>query len=78
MTLFSSVETKTLKLIIFLFSCLFTRAVHLEVTELLFTAHRLATIRHFVTERGLPGHLVSYNGSIFNVIVSKDATATGA
>ncbi|XP_075264654.1 uncharacterized protein LOC142356738, partial [Convolutriloba macropyga] len=48
-----------------LFTCLVTRAVHLEVCHVLSTDSLLMTIRRFVSRRGYPDLIVSDNGKNF-------------
>ena len=48
-----------------LFTCLVTRAVHLEVCHDLSTDSLLMTIRRFVSRRGYPDLIVSDNGKNF-------------
>ena len=47
------------------FTCLSTRAVHLELTENLTTNHCITAIRRFIARRGLPKLLISYNATYF-------------
>ncbi|XP_075259131.1 uncharacterized protein LOC142350984 [Convolutriloba macropyga] len=54
-----------------LFTCLVTRAVHLEVCHDLSTDCLLMTIRRFVSRRGYPGLLVSDNGK--NIVGANQA-----
>ena len=48
-----------------LFTCLVTRAVHLEVCQTLDTDSCLLAVRRFVSRRGYPELIISDNGSNF-------------
>ena len=50
-----------------IFTCLVTRAVHLEVCHSLDTDSCLLTIRRFVSKRGYPEIIISDNGTNFTV-----------
>ena len=50
---------------VYLFTCLVTRAVHLEVCQSLDTDSCLLAIRRFVSRRGYPELTISDNGSNF-------------
>ena len=55
----------TEKSYICLFTCLSTRAVHLESTENLTTNNCITAIRRFIARRGTPKLLISDNATYF-------------
>ena len=48
-----------------LFTCLTTRAVHIEVTQSLDTESCLAAVTRFIARRGYPNTIISDNGTNF-------------
>ncbi|XP_074659583.1 uncharacterized protein LOC141912256 [Tubulanus polymorphus] len=55
----------TIKVWVCLFTCLVTRAVHLEVADSMETDTFLLILRNFIGRRGQPSHIYSDNGSNF-------------
>ena len=55
----------TLKRWCCLFTCLTTRAVHIEVTQSLYTASCLAAVTRFIARRGYPSTIIIDNGTNF-------------
>ena len=64
----------TLKRWCCLFTCLTTRAVHIEVAQSLDTESCLAAVTRFIARRGYPNIIISDNGTNF-VGVAKDLKA---
>ena len=56
---------RTMKRWCCLFTCLITRAVHIEVTQSLDTESCLAAVTTFIARRGYPSTIISDNGTNF-------------
>ena len=56
---------RTLKRWCCLFTCLTTRAVHIEVAQSLDTESFLASVTRFIARRGYPSTIISDNGTNF-------------
>ena len=48
-----------------LFTCLMTRAVHIEIAHVLDTNSFLTALRRFITSRSIPKHIYSDNATNF-------------
>ena len=68
-TYFGLFEVKLLRRILkrwcYLFTCLTTRAVHIEVAQSLNTESCLDTVTRFIARRGYPNTIISDNGTNF-------------
>ena len=65
--LFSKTKTKHQKVWVCLFTCLVTRAVHLELIQNMSTEHFLLGFRRFLSRHGKPTEIISDNAAHFKL-----------
>ena len=63
--MYCKTETGTVKSYVVLFTCLTTRACHLELTPDLTAGSFLNSLKRFISRRGIPGTLVTDNAKYF-------------
>ena len=63
--MYCKTETGTVKSYVVLFTCLTTRACHLELTPDLTDGSFLNSLERFISRRGIPGTLVTDNAKYF-------------
>ena len=58
-------DTNTHKVWIVIFTCTLSRGVHLEIMEDMSVGQFILALRHFISQRGCPQHIVSNNAKTF-------------